>query len=107
MIRRPPRSTLFPYTTLFRSVFGLRRARELSQRVALVAVGGSDEWAGRDFFHVLLIRFDRFFVLTEGVTRDAQIYEPFLWGASGEPRLPRLEDGLMKTQALHEHTPYH
>src|SRR3712207_8904986 len=24
MIRRPPRSTLFPYTTLFRSVFALR-----------------------------------------------------------------------------------
>src|SRR2546430_13214531 len=24
MIRRPPRSTLFPYTTLFRSVFGLQ-----------------------------------------------------------------------------------
>src|SRR2546421_8737630 len=23
MIRRPPRSTLFPYTTLFRSLFGL------------------------------------------------------------------------------------
>src|SRR2546430_12620820 len=27
MIRRPPRSTLFPYTTLFRSVIG-REARE-------------------------------------------------------------------------------
>src|SRR5260221_14319343 len=25
MIRRPPRSTLFPYTTLFRSVFSLPR----------------------------------------------------------------------------------
>src|SRR3712207_7690965 len=25
MIRRPPRSTLFPYTTLFRSVVGLSR----------------------------------------------------------------------------------
>src|SRR2546429_4903783 len=25
MIRRPPRSTLFPYTTLFRSARGLRR----------------------------------------------------------------------------------
>src|SRR2546425_7205651 len=25
MIRRPPRSTLFPYTTLFRSVFAARR----------------------------------------------------------------------------------
>src|SRR5687768_17814686 len=27
MIRRPPRSTLFPYTTLFRSVFGDRGSR--------------------------------------------------------------------------------
>src|SRR2546430_6599584 len=27
MIRRPPRSTLFPYTTLFRSVEAPRRAR--------------------------------------------------------------------------------
>src|SRR3712207_8442963 len=26
MIRRPPRSTLFPYTTLFRSVFSLRKS---------------------------------------------------------------------------------
>src|SRR3712207_7595693 len=30
MIRRPPRSTLFPYTTLFRSV-GVGRTRHLSQ----------------------------------------------------------------------------
>src|SRR3712207_6957252 len=28
MIRRPPRSTLFPYTTLFRSVFSSRNGRE-------------------------------------------------------------------------------
>src|SRR2546425_1661282 len=27
MIRRPPRSTLFPYTTLFRSRYGTRAAR--------------------------------------------------------------------------------
>src|SRR2546422_6866287 len=26
MIRRPPRSTLFPYTTLFRSAFGVNHA---------------------------------------------------------------------------------
>src|SRR5256885_4672244 len=26
MIRRPPRSTLFPYTTLFRSIFGFDRS---------------------------------------------------------------------------------
>src|SRR5256885_5015747 len=29
MIRRPPRSTLFPYTTLFRSAVGLRVAGEV------------------------------------------------------------------------------
>src|SRR3712207_7505980 len=32
MIRRPPRSTLFPYTTLFRSRRGGGRGRRLSSR---------------------------------------------------------------------------
>src|SRR2546426_4247230 len=36
MIRRPPRSTLFPYTTLFRSSRGASR-RALSGRAALPA----------------------------------------------------------------------
>src|SRR3712207_7280041 len=31
MIRRPPRSTLFPYTTLFRSGQRLKRGRDLNQ----------------------------------------------------------------------------
>src|SRR2546426_5415887 len=35
MIRRPPRSTLFPYTTLFRSVFAQSR---LSTEVLLTAI---------------------------------------------------------------------
>src|SRR2546426_3421168 len=35
MIRRPPRSTLFPYTTLFRSE--LSRCRTLLQRVKILA----------------------------------------------------------------------
>src|SRR2546427_9189335 len=42
MIRRPPRSTLFPYTTLFRSQSGRRTAESGSDRrhcAALVAVG--------------------------------------------------------------------
>src|SRR3712207_7235365 len=30
MIRRPPRSTLFPYTTLFRSLVGLNAAKALA-----------------------------------------------------------------------------
>src|SRR3712207_7137373 len=32
MIRRPPRSTLFPYTTLFRSVHGQRGDRPAAER---------------------------------------------------------------------------
>src|SRR2546430_11738789 len=32
MIRRPPRSTLFPYTTLFRSLFGAATPRVISHR---------------------------------------------------------------------------
>src|ERR1035437_8431934 len=38
MIRRPPRSTLFPYTTLFRS-WGVRRGR--------LGFGGEDRGAGQ------------------------------------------------------------
>src|SRR4051812_49595277 len=42
MIRRPPRSTLFPYTTLFRSETGTRRGRwQLSARP-----GGSVRFPG-------------------------------------------------------------
>src|SRR6266511_5830223 len=33
MIRRPPRSTLFPYTTLFRSPFEARAAHEAAEVV--------------------------------------------------------------------------
>src|SRR5712664_4889341 len=38
MIRRPPRSTLFPYTTLFRSRLGVRGV--LSSRLAELIGGG-------------------------------------------------------------------
>src|SRR5256885_9873438 len=41
MIRRPPRSTLFPYTTLFRSDRGIRRCRR-------AGAGESCGWQQRD-----------------------------------------------------------
>src|SRR2546430_11758839 len=44
MIRRPPRSTLFPYTTLFRSRQGHRAARPRSQ-TARALHGGDDRGA--------------------------------------------------------------
>src|SRR5258706_4444783 len=39
MIRRPPRSTLFPYTTLFRSVDGRDDRGLLARRAELLDVG--------------------------------------------------------------------
>src|SRR5437870_10916319 len=37
MIRRPPRSTLFPYTTLFRSKAGFRYRREVFRALPVLA----------------------------------------------------------------------
>src|SRR3712207_7405403 len=42
MIRRPPRSTLFPYTTLFRSLRG-RRVRVAVEHGAAHLIGGGDD----------------------------------------------------------------
>src|SRR5256886_17352534 len=47
MIRRPPRSTLFPYTTLFRSAHQLRdRLGEVADRAGGVAIGAHPEGVG-------------------------------------------------------------
>src|SRR5580658_10704290 len=43
MIRRPPRSTLFPYTTLFRSHRARPRAAEVHLERAAVPVDARDE----------------------------------------------------------------
>src|SRR3712207_8746468 len=61
MIRRPPRSTLFPYTTLFRSRLALvRRAdlllRAVAQALGLLAarlLGGVGRLAGDVLRHLL------------------------------------------------------
>src|SRR3712207_7976651 len=46
MLRRPPRSTLFPYTTLFRSHHVLRSQRPLLEVHPQVASGGSGTHGG-------------------------------------------------------------
>src|SRR5690349_22772239 len=46
MLRRPPRSTLFPYTTLFRSAQPAARAGA-AHRLAGVPQGGRRDGAGR------------------------------------------------------------
>src|SRR2546429_2536120 len=66
MIRRPPRSTLFPYTTLFRSLFRLREipAKCLQPSVSLLTtfhfpLKGFDESRNRDQYGDALLPEDR------------------------------------------------
>ena len=49
MIRRPPRSTLFPYTTLFRSVKGAYRKEKAGFYGAWVEYGGQVKFGGRGY----------------------------------------------------------
>src|SRR2546430_12525561 len=44
MIRRPPRSTLFPYTTLFRSLSGVETTKE---KVLRIILAGQPELNGK------------------------------------------------------------
>src|SRR2546425_7744625 len=57
MIRRPPRSTLFPYTTLFRSDQRAARSVFPDPHTLVVFRGRSAEHAGEDGFR--LVRFLR------------------------------------------------
>src|SRR2546430_13504809 len=55
MIRRPPRSTLFPYTTLFRSVLDRGPESDLGVREELAHRGG-EHVGGRVAQHVQCLR---------------------------------------------------
>ena len=53
MIRRPPRSTLFPYTTLFRSLLGAHRVRTiLNEDLGFNDIPVPDEAFGHDLMYV-------------------------------------------------------
>src|SRR5258708_31540143 len=58
MIRRPPRSTLFPYTTLFRSAQCPPDRVVLPTRPAALAVGTVDRRLVRQGVHVVRVRPD-------------------------------------------------
>src|SRR3712207_6869081 len=67
MIRRPPRSTLFPYTTLFRSIGGKSESDEtVNQGIGRGArhQGGGDPLGGRID--------DQAYLTSEGAGRSAQ-----------------------------------
>src|SRR2546422_8936977 len=90
MIRRPPRSTLFPYTTLFRSLAPVvQEVREVDPRLALVGVelkGAAQPVQGAAFVAeaVRRVAHARRCLRRGGVRREGELEEP--------PRL--VEQGL-------------
>src|SRR2546430_14808426 len=80
MIRRPPRSTLFPYTTLFRSLIDRLRIDEIHGREQVPrqgAIHAEGKLQGLWELEVLVVEDDR---ARAGVRPD-------LVGASARPRL--------------------
>src|SRR2546426_11885121 len=88
MIRRPPRSTLFPYTTLFRSVTDRRAAQY---------------WGGH---RVLTDAYDRMFALSGPCAGIFMLYgRQARWGRGGPPRPDYLEDAHAR-EFNRPHAPY-
>src|SRR5256886_10862194 len=71
MIRRPPRSTLFPYTTLFRS-------RDLNNIwYSVTAILGPSDTTWVDFFSKLLATQQQASAINVGTSQSVNILEQF------------------------------
>src|SRR3989442_5069374 len=58
MIRRPPRSTLFPYTTLFRSLQVGQQVAQLCRPLVFLAGGGFLHFLAELFLQLLALTFE-------------------------------------------------
>src|SRR2546430_8486646 len=72
MIRRPPRSTLFPYTTLFRSYFGRDAALDATNALATSKPPYSLWRAGGTFGGKVVSNKTHFFVGYERLNRSEE-----------------------------------
>src|SRR2546425_10979127 len=97
MIRRPPRSTLFPYTTLFRSaekIIAVLRRREFH-----ITVGAGGIVIGREAVAFRIEKFqDRIERRTEAPGKDVHVEGLALFSAEAEPiRLALLRDDAIQS----------
>src|SRR5256885_10988461 len=68
MIRRPPRSTLFPYTTLFRSLLGIVRVG--FEFAGKAAHASADPWEGINALDAVIQTFNAVSMLRQQVRPD-------------------------------------
>src|SRR3712207_9115843 len=94
MIRRPPRSTLFPYTTLFRSLSLLGRYD--AAHYAGIVTRGYDRAVPVEPDGGLGITNLAFFPLFPGLTRLA---DPILPGGAGSAGIARSEEHTSELQS--------
>src|SRR2546430_4657498 len=97
MIRRPPRSTLFPYTTLFRSAYRdartdlvLRQDQERSALVEALLEGRIADMATRSEEHTSELQSQSNLVcrlLLEKKKKNRQTYESYTAGEHGSGRV--------------------
>src|SRR5260370_16779316 len=72
MIRRPPRSTLFPYTTLFRSPVTMEQFQDLRRLWQDLKIRRISDSSMRNFEHVLMERRERWRARSEEHTSELQ-----------------------------------
>src|SRR2546430_333974 len=82
MIRRPPRSTLFPYTTLFRSLFLARLFQIANAHVRLIKLHASQSRVSQGAGAVRR-DFHRFFQITLGI---GEVKAPAVGAREIEPK---------------------
>src|SRR3712207_9093589 len=110
MIRRPPRSTLFPYTTLFRSseMTGERPDQERTERVWSYGYWDSGWWSPFDHRE---IRDDRVVysatVLWPGTSTATYIARATTPGTFTRPPAHRSEERRVGEECRSRWSPYH
>src|SRR5258707_6430280 len=95
MIRRPPRSTLFPYTTLFRSLYSRTNARQVAIEPSLERIGAGRTAAFLWFALIVAARGMRFGFVGLSIHDPDPTAIRLPPGNAGSEMLVRISDALV------------
>src|SRR3989454_8199783 len=109
MIRRPPRSTLFPYTTLFRSLdavrLGERVRAQLARKPLPLEVAGQPELVGIRAHRARVVNRPPAELVLDRLEHDdvgaLEILAPELLGIERDRHSTQVRIGLLLAQPIH------